>query len=147
MADASFDQILSGSLVQDITTELTGLDKVHVTVDGGTTTTLAGTVGSTVTVTLEPVTTTSTVDLKPVTTTSTVDLKPVTTTSTVDLKPVVVDSCVRLELGPLPPTEISTPYEQRWAMSLWGLEIFALSVSGRTTTEVRPADRRPIVVG
>jgi hypothetical protein len=136
MADASFDQILSGSLTQDLS--LSGLDdmKLDLTLDGGTTTTLAGET---------TVNTDSTVTLEPVTTTSTVTLEPVTTTSTVDLEPVSVDSCVRVELAPAPPTEVSTPYEQRWAVSLLGVELFALCLSGRTVTEVRPLPRRPQV--
>jgi len=126
---------VTGSVMADVTSELAGLDNMKVTLGGGTTTTLAGenTVHSDATLTLAPVTTTSTIDLKPVTTTASVD-----TTSSLDLKPVAVDSCVRLELAPPPATEINTPYETTWSVSVLGLELFALSVSGRTSTHVRP---------
>lgn len=134
---------VTGSVLADVTSELTGLDNMKLTVAGGTTTTLAGenTVHSDATLTLAPVTTTSTIDLKPVTTTASVG-----TTSSVDLKPVAVDSCVRLELAPPPPTEISTPYETTWSWSVLGLELFALSVSGRSSTHVRPERPGPLVI-
>ncbi len=143
MADFSVDTNIhggaigpvSGSVMADVTSELTGLDNMKLTLAGDTRTTLAGenTVHSDAALTLAPVTTTSTIDLKPVTTAASVD-----TTSSLDLKPVAVDSCVRLELAPPPATEISTPYETTWGFSVLGLELFALSVSGRTSTHVRP---------
>ena len=143
MADISVDTNVHGgaigpvtaSVLADVTSELTGIDNMKLTLAGGTTTTLAGenTVHSDTALALAPVTTTSTIDLKPVITTSAVD-----TTSSLDLKPVAVDSCVRLELAPPPATEISTPYETTWSVSVLGLELFALSVSGRTSTHVRP---------
>lgn len=151
MADFSVDTNIhggpigpvTGSVLADVTSELTGLDNMKFTVAGGTTTTLAGenTVHSDATLTLAPVTSTSTIDLKPVTTTASVG-----TTSSVDLKPVAVDSCVRLELAPPPPTEISTPYETTWSWSVLGLELFALSVSGRSSTHVRPERPAPLVI-
>ena len=58
--------------------------------------------------------------------------------STVDLKPVVVDSSVRVVLGDLPPTEVRAPYEQTWSWSLFGKELFSLTVRGETTTYVTP---------
>src|ERR1035437_4422328 len=100
MADFSVDSNVhggpigpvTGSVLADVTSELTGVDNMKLTLAGGTQTTLAGenTVHSDATLTLAPVTTTSTIDLKPVTTTGSVE-----TTSSVDLKPVAVDSCVR----------------------------------------------------
>ena len=134
---------VTGSVIADVTSKLTGLDDMLLTLAGGTTTTLAGenTVHSDATLTLAPVTTTSTFDLKPVTTTSSVD-----TTSRVDLLPVAVDSCVRLELAPPPPTEICTPYEQTWSWSVMGMELFALSVSGQASTHVRPERPDPLVI-
>jgi len=133
----------SGSVIADVTSELAGLDNMKLTLAGGTTTTLAGenTLHSDAALTLAPVTTTSTIDLKPVTTTASVD-----TTSNFDLKPVAVDSCVRLELAPPPATEICTPYETTWSWSLFGLEIFALSVSGQSSTHVRPERPDPLVI-
>jgi hypothetical protein len=129
------DQI-SGSLVQDV--DISGLDDVKLNLSGGTTTTLAGgtKLDSEAKLTLEPVTTTSTITLEPV-----------TTTSTVNLEPVAVDSCLRLELGSPPPTDVHTPYEQRWALEVLGVELLALKVSGETTMSVRPAGRSGTVFG
>lgn len=134
---------VTGSVLADVSSELTGLDNMKLTLAGGTQTTLAGenTVHSDAALTLAPVTTTSTIDLKPVNTTASVG-----TTSSVDLKPVAVDSCVRLELAPLPATEISMPYDTTWTWSLMGFELFALNVSGRTSTHVRPEHRDPRVI-
>ena len=133
MADFTVDtNVTTGPITADVTSELTGLDDMRLTLAG------ENTVHSDATVTLEPVTTTSTIDLQPVT--STVD-----TTSSLDLKPVAVDSCVRLELAP-PAMEVATPYEQRWSWSVLGLELFSLSVNGRSTTHVRPERRGPVVI-
>lgn len=144
MTDFSIDSnIHGGPITADVTSELTGLDNMKLTLAGGTTTRLAGdnTVHSDATVLLKPVSTTSKVDLGPVTTSSKVDAS-----SSLDLKPVAVDSCVRLELAPPPPTEVCTPYEQRWSWSVLGLELFSLAVSGTTRTHIRaePSTARSI---
>lgn len=140
MADITIDSTVFGgnAFAADVTSTLAGLDDMSLTLDGGTTTTLAGenTVHSDATITLEPVTSNSTV-----TSESSVD-----TNSTVDLKPVAVDTCVRLELGPPPATEVCTPYEQQWAWSLLGHELFAITVRGSTTTHIRPEHHGPVVI-
>lgn len=117
---------VTGSVLADVTSELTGVDNMKLTLAGGTQTTLAGenTVHSD----------------------ATLNLAPVSTTSTIDLKPVAVDSCVRLELAPLPPTEVSVPYDTTWSWSLLGLELFALHVSGEASTHLRPERREPRVI-
>ena len=140
MADFSFDDNISGSLTSDVI--LGGLDDMNLDLklEGGTTTTLAGETTSTIH-------SDATVTLEPITTNATVTLEPVTTDSTVDLKPVAVDTCFRLEFAPPPPTEVHTPYEQRWALSWFGQEMVALSVCGQTSTEIRPAPRRPVILG
>ena len=138
MADYTIDSTvfggstLSHDVAADVTSTLTGLDNMNLTLAGGTTNTNNGenTVHSDATITLEPVTTTSTVD----------------TTSSVDLKPVAVDTCVRLVLGPPPATEVSTPYEQTWGWSVLGMELFALTVRGSTTTHIRPEHHGPVVI-
>lgn len=71
----------------------------------------------------------------------------VATTSNVDLAPVAVDTCVRVELGPLPPTRFTTPWEQRFGVSILGLEVLAWTVSGCTATTVAPVVPEPVVVG
>ena len=143
MADYSFDHHHSGTLNSDVT--LGGLEDMRLTLGGGTTTTLAGATTSTVhsDSTLHS---DASVELKPVRTSSEVSVDPLSVSSEVDLKPVAVDSCLRLSFAPPPPTEVETPYEQRWAVSLLGVELLALSVCGRTTTEIRPGRTRPVVV-
>ena len=150
MADYTIDTTVFGGntfssdVTADVTSTLTGLDDMRLTVAGGTTNTNNGenTVHSDARVTLEPVTTTSTV-----TTTSSIDSSSdLTSTATVDLKPVAVDTCVRLELGPPPATEVCTPYEQTWGWSVLGLELFALTVRGSSTTHIRPEHHGPVVI-
>jgi len=150
MADYTIDTTVFGGntfssdVTADVTSTLTGLDAMKLTLAGGTTNTNNGenTVHSDATITLEPVTTTSAV-----TTTSSIDsTSDVTSSSTVDLKPVAVDTCVRLELGPPPATEVCTPYEQTWGWSILGLELFALTVRGSSTTHIRPEHHGPVVI-
>lgn len=136
MADFSIDTNLSGGVNSDVTADVTstlaGLDDMKLALAGGTTTTLAGenTVHTDSRVALEPVTTTSKVD----------------SAAVVDLRPVALDSCVRLELAPPPATEVCTPYEQQWSWSVLGLELFAVTVRGSTSTHVRPAHSGPVVI-
>lgn len=148
MADYSINTNLSGAVNSDVTADVTstlaGLDAMNLTLAGGTTTTLAGenTVNTDSKVALAPVTTTSKVDsTSSVDTTSKVD-----SASVIDLRPVALDSCVRLELAPPPPTEVCTPYEQQWSWSVLGLELFAVTVRGSTSTHVRPAHTDPVVI-
>jgi hypothetical protein len=156
MADYTIDTTVFGGntfssdVTADVTSTLTGLDNMELTLAGGTTNTNNGenTVHSDATITLEPVTTTSTVN-----TTSNIESSSdvtsnssVATTSSVDLKPVAVDTCVRLELGPPPATEVCTPYEQTWGWSVLGLELFALTVRGSSTTHIRPEHHGPVVI-
>ena len=152
MADYSIDTTVfggspvHGDVTADVTSTLAGLDNMKLTLAGGETTTLAGgltttlagenTVHSDATITLQPVATSSTL-----TSTSSVD-----TTSSVDLKPVAVDTCVRLELAPPPATEVSTPYEQQWCWSVLGLELFAITVRGSTSTHIRPEHHGPVMI-
>ena len=136
MADYSINTNLSGAVNSDVTADVTstlaGLDAMNLTLAGGTTTTLAGE---------NTVNTDSKVALAPVTTTSKVD-----SASVIDLRPVALDSCVRLELAPPPATEVCTPYEQQWSWSVLGLELFAVTVRGSTSTHVRPARTDPVVI-
>jgi hypothetical protein len=133
MSDYSVDVTNSGTVGADVTIE--GLD--NISVDS--------------TVTLQPLT--STVTLEPLTTTSTITLEPLTSTVTssssvdFDLEPVAVDSCVRVELAPLPPTRLRTPWEQRVGMSVLGVELLAVTWRGETQSIVEPAPRRPLLLG
>ena len=133
MADYSVDVNNSGTVGADVTVE--GLDDIKV--DS--------------TVTVKPLS--STVTLEPLTTTSTITLEP--TTSTVsssssvdfDLEPVTVDSCLRVELAPLPPTRVRSPWEQRIGMTVFGIEVLGLTWCGEAETYVEPAPRRPLIAG
>jgi len=133
MSDYSVDVTNSGTVGADVTIE--GLD--NISVDSK--------------VTLQPLT--STVTLEPLTTTSTVTLEPLTSTVTssssvdFDLEPVAVDSCVRVELAPLPPTRVRTPWEQRVGMSVLGVELLAVTWRGETQSIVEPAPQRPLLLG
>lgn len=144
MADFDIDSnvFFANPVAAHVTSTLAGLDDMSLTLDGGTTTTLAGGTTLNSTIDLRPVTSTATVTLAPVTTDSTVR-----TSSAIDLEPVAVDSCVRVELGPLPATEVCTPYEQQWSFSLFGVELFALGLHGTARTQIRPDRPRPVVLG
>jgi hypothetical protein len=133
MADYSVDVNNSGSLDSDV--HLDGLDnvKIDTTLHGGTTLNSESEVtlhsDATARLTLDPVTTNS------------------TTASTIDLEPVAVDSCVRIELAPVAPTVVRSPWEQRVGFSLFGIELAAISWCGESTTFVEPAPARPLVMG
>jgi len=143
MADYEIDSnvFFANPVSATVTSHLAGLDGMNLTLDGGTTTTLAGETTINSNVDLKPVTSTATVTLAPVTTDSTVK-----TTSAIDLEPVAVDSCVRVELGPLPPTDVCTPYEQHWSFTLFGVELFAIGLTGTSRTQVRPTRHGPLVL-
>jgi hypothetical protein len=146
MATYSIDTALSGGVnsdvMADVTSQLAGLDDMKLTLAGD------NTVHTDSSVALAPVTTTSTVDsTAKLDSTSTMDTtSKIDSAAVVDLRPVAVDSCVRLELAPPPATEVSTPYEQQWSWSVLGLEVFAVTVRGRTSTHVRPVPGGPVVI-
>lgn len=48
----------------------------------------------------------------------------------IDLQPVVLDQCLRLSLGPLPATRICLPNRQRLGLTLFGVEVFGLTLDG-----------------
>ncbi len=133
MADVSVDVSNSGTLGADVTID--GLDDIKVD-----STVTVKPLSSTVT--LEPLTTTSTITLEPTTST-------VSTSSSVDfdLEPVTVDSCVRVELAPLPPTRVRSPWEQRIGMTVFGIEVLGLTWCGEAETYLEPAPRRPLIAG
>jgi hypothetical protein len=145
MADFSFDNIVSGSLLSDVTADVDadvtvgGLDDVNV--DSKVSGKLDSDVGLDAKLTsTSSVTTTSSLDQQ-------LEIAPITTRSTVDLAPVALDQCVRVELGAVPPTEVCTPYEQRFGLTVLGVELFAWVLSGETTTTLRPARKQPQLIG
>ncbi|HEY6796272.1 MAG TPA: hypothetical protein VI248_16475 [Kineosporiaceae bacterium] len=155
MADLSIDSNvhggpLTGSVTADVVSTLTGLDDIRLTTAG------ENTVHGDARITLDPLV--STVTVEPLTVDSTLtstsnlsstsnltSTSALTSTSTLDIEPVAVDSCLRLELGPLPPTQVRTPYQQRWSWSVFGVEVFALDLRGSATAHIG-ADRTPPVV-
>lgn len=149
MADFSVDSnvFFATPITANVTSHLAGLDAMGLTLEGGTTTTLAGATTVNSNVDLKPVTSTATVTLTPLSTDSKVATdSTVRTSAAIDLEPVAVDSCVRVELGQLPATELCTPYEQSWTFSLFGVELFSVGLSGTSRTQLRPADPGPIVL-
>ena len=71
--------------------------------------------------------------------------EPVNVASTVDVRPLAVDQCLRIQLAPLPPTRVRTPWEQRFALRVLGVEWFSATISGESSTYVEPAPRHPVV--
>lgn len=64
----------------------------------------------------------------------------------IDLQPVVVDQCLRLSLGPLPPTLVCLPNRQRIGLTLFGVEVFGLTLDGEARVVVGDLPRPPHVV-
>ena len=73
--------------------------------------------------------------------------EPVRTESTaaIDLQPVVLDQCLRLSLGPLPPTQVRLPNRQRLAVRLFGVEVLSLCLDGEAQLLIDNLPRRPHV--
>ena len=64
----------------------------------------------------------------------------------IDLQPVVVDQCLRLSLGALPPTLICLPNRQRLGLTLFGVEVFGLTLDGESRIVVSDLPKTPHVV-
>lgn len=78
----------------------------------------------------------------PVQTNSAIDLN-----AGIDLQPVVLDQCLRLSLGPLPPTQVCFPNRQHVALSLFGLEIIGVTLRGEARIVVGEPQKQTRVVG
>jgi hypothetical protein len=120
---------------------------------------------TTSTIDVKPITQTSnqTLDVKPLTQTSTetIDLRPVKvdsrqelavtdpirtdSSSVLDLRPLVIDICQRTGQASLPPTHVCQPYQHRIGLTLLGMEVFGLVVSGENQTIVEDRHGRPFV--
>jgi hypothetical protein len=119
-----------------ITVALTGLDNVKV--DGNLTVT-------------KPIVTSSTLSIPKLDTDSKFALTipdPIKTDSkaAIDLQPVVVDQCLRLSLGPLPPTQVCLPNRQRLGLTLFGVEVFGITLEGEARVVVCDLPKQPQVV-
>jgi hypothetical protein len=66
--------------------------------------------------------------------------------SGLDLQPVVLDQCLRLSLGPLPSTHICLPNRQHVGLTLFGVELFGLTVEGETKIVVGDPQRQTHIV-
>ncbi|WGM40657.1 hypothetical protein [Caulobacter sp. NIBR1757] len=66
--------------------------------------------------------------------------------SHIDLQPVVLDQCLRLSLGPLPPTRICLPNRQRIGLTVLGVEVFGLTLDGEAQVTVGEPPARTHVV-
>ncbi len=64
----------------------------------------------------------------------------------IDLQPVIVDQCLRLSLGPLPPTLVCLPNRQRFGMTLFGVEVFSFTLDGEAQIVVSDLPKPPQVV-
>jgi hypothetical protein len=63
-----------------------------------------------------------------------------------DLQPVVLDQCLRLTLGPLPLTRICLPNRQRIGFTLFGTEIFGVTLDGEAQFLIGEPPKHPQVV-
>ena len=93
---------------------------------------------------VKPLTVNENVDIKPLTLNENIDLNPVTLNENIDLRPVAVDTCQTLRLAPLPETKVHNPYHHHVAMSMFGVELMAMTFNGETEQEIR-SPRRPQV--
>jgi hypothetical protein len=64
----------------------------------------------------------------------------------IDLRPVVLDQCLRLSLGPLPATRVCLPNRQRVGLTLFGVEVFGLTLDGEAQVIVGEPQRQTHVV-
>lgn len=148
MADYTLAQQISGSLLSDVDADvrLGGLDDINID------TNVAGRLDSAVTADATVKTDSKLVSDSKVSSDSVVKSDSTVKSdsrieSSVDLAPVAVDSCIRVELGSLPPTQLHTPWHQRLGLSVFGLELFAWTLSGESTTTLRPVPRTPQLIG
>ncbi|MFT3976297.1 MAG: hypothetical protein QM688_04170 [Sphingomonas bacterium] len=64
----------------------------------------------------------------------------------IDIRPVVLDQCLRLSLAPLPPTRICLPNRQRIGLTVFGIEVFGLTLQGEATIIVGEPERQTHIV-
>ena len=63
-----------------------------------------------------------------------------------DLQPVVLDQCLKLSLGALPLTHVCLPNRQRIGFTLFGMEVFGLTLDGETQFVIGDPPKQPQVV-
>jgi hypothetical protein len=139
----------SASVTSTVNLDIKGLDKIGLTETIDIKPIEVKPLAITDTVTLSPIeikplTVNENVDIKPLALTENIDLSPVTLNENIDLRPVAVDTCQTLRLAPLPETKVHNPYHHHVAMSLFGVELMAMTFHGETEQEIR-SPRRPQV--
>lgn len=137
----------SASVSSTVTLDLKGLDKIGVTETVNLSPINLTEVIDLKPIEVRPLSITETIDLKPLNISETIDLKPIeirpmNINETVDLRPVAIDSCQTVRLAPLPETQVCNPYHHHVAMSLFGLEVLAMTYDGESEQSIH-SPRRP----
>jgi hypothetical protein len=60
----------------------------------------------------------------------------VETSAIIDVKPVALDQCLTLRIDELPKTLVHQPYQHRFGLSFFGIEVLGLSLRGQWETYV-----------
>jgi hypothetical protein len=68
-----------------------------------------------------------------------------TSAMSLDIRPLAVDLCLKVSLGPLPPTCIRQPYHNRFGFTLFGQELFGFSISGESQVIMQDLPKQPQV--
>ena len=95
--------------------------------------------------------TSSTVEVKPLeadidnSTQLTIDPLQSNSAVTVDLKPAVVDLCLTMNMGKLPNVCVRQPYHHHVGITLFGTELWGITVSGEQQTVMEELDSSPKV--
>lgn len=87
---------------------------------------------------IKPLSISESIDLKPI------EIKPLSISETVDLKPVAIDSCQTMRLAPLPETQVCNPYHHHVAMTLFGMEVMAMTFNGETEQAIHSPRRQQV---
>ncbi len=133
-----------------VTVDINGLNDIQIAVTQPITT------NSTLTLDVpDPITTNSTYTLlvpDPIQTESSLTFtipEPIRTDSRaeIDLQPIAVDQCLRLSLGPLPATRICLPNRQHLGLTVFGVEVFGLTLEGEAKVLVGEPHRQAQVIG
>ncbi len=57
--------------------------------------------------------------------------------SAIDVKPLVIDTCQTTRLAPLPPTAVEQPYHHHFGLTLMGIELWGINLSGNSQMNIR----------
>jgi hypothetical protein len=73
------------------------------------------------------------------------DIDPLKTDSslTVDLKPAVIDLCLTASIGKIPSLCVRQPYHHHIGFTLFGMEVWGLTLAGQQETVVEELNRQP----